>query len=118
MAAQATLTAAEKAGMDVSKEKAAILKALKEAEDSATGAKKAGAKASGDAAKAAKEYERDLDALIKKYLPAKDEAEKLAEATAVLDKAMAKGDITGEEYGKMLKSLKRTMTPPIMPLKT
>ena len=72
----------------------------------ADAAKGAGA-ANNAAAKAAKEYASELDALIKKYLPARDDAENLAEATAVLDKAMAKGDITGTEYGEMLKKLKK-----------
>ncbi|MBK8872362.1 MAG: hypothetical protein IPN19_15350 [Elusimicrobia bacterium] len=72
----------------------------------AAAAKGAGA-ANNTAAKAANKYASELDALIKKYLPARDDAENLAEATAVLDKAMAKGDITGTEYGEMLKKLKK-----------
>ena len=105
VAAQATLNAAEKAGIDVSKQKADILKALKSAEDSATGAKKAGAKASGDAAKAAKEYVSDLDALIKKFLPARDDAKKLAEATDLIAEAHAKGDLVGKDYTDMVKKV-------------
>ncbi|MBP6583167.1 MAG: hypothetical protein KA204_06845, partial [Chromatiaceae bacterium] len=72
----------------------------------AAAAKGVGA-ANNAAAKAAKDYASELDALIKKYLPARDDAKNLAEATAVLDKAMAKGDITGTEYGEMLKKLKK-----------
>ncbi|MBP7983639.1 MAG: hypothetical protein KAY97_02140 [Chromatiaceae bacterium] len=70
-------------------------------------AAKGGGAANSGAAKAAKEYTSNLDALIKRFLPARDDAENLAEATAVLDKAMAKGDITGTEYGEMLKKLKK-----------
>jgi tape measure domain-containing protein len=67
----------------------------------------AGGAAHKGAAKAANEQEKALDALIAKYLPARDDAKNLKEATAVLDKAMEAGKITGEEYGKMLKGLQK-----------
>ena len=69
--------------------------------------KKAGGagKAHATAAKAAKEYTTDLDALIKRFLPARDDAEKLAEATDLIAEAHAKGDLVGKDYTEMVKKV-------------
>jgi len=77
------------------------------AANAGAGATKGAGAAHSAAAKAANEQEKALEALIKKYLPARDDAKNLEEATAVLDKAMKAGKLTGEEYGKMLAGLKK-----------
>jgi hypothetical protein len=70
-----------------------------------TAAAKAGGAANKAAAKEAKEYEKDLDALIKQFLPARDDAEKLAEATDLIAEAHAKGDLVGKDYTEMVKKV-------------
>lgn len=71
---------------------------------SAAAAKDGGA-ANKAAAKAAKDYEKDLDALVKQFLPARADAEKLAEATDLIAEAHAKGDLVGKDYTEMVKKV-------------
>jgi hypothetical protein len=68
-------------------------------------AAKSGGAANKAAAKEAKEYEKDLDALIKQFLPARADAEKLAEATDLIAQAHAKGDLVGKDYTEMVKKV-------------
>ena len=79
-------------------------KAGASAKAGADAAKGAGA-ANNAAAKAAKDYEKDLDALIKQFLPARADAEKLAEATDLIAEAHAKGDLVGKDYTEMVKKV-------------
>ena len=67
--------------------------------------KKAGG-AHNSAAAEAKKYESELNSLIARFLPARAEAENLAKATAILDKAQAKGDITAAEYAQAIAKIK------------
>jgi len=74
----------------------------------AEAAKGAGGAAKGTA-KGVDEQTRAMDALIKKYLPARSNAEELAEGTLVLNRALAAGKISAEEYATALAGLTRDL---------
>lgn len=75
------------------------------------GAVSQGAAAHKGAAGAAKEHDTALKQLISHYLPAKDDAEKLAEGVKTLDAALAAGKISQEEYNEALKNMQRELGP-------
>jgi len=82
-----------------------ILKEFTADLEKSTTAKGGAAKAANEAAKATKDYEKDLADLVKQFLPARADAVKLAEATELIAKAHAKGDLVGKDYAEMVKKV-------------
>ena len=57
------------------------------------------------AAASVKAFDKDFAALVHQFLPARDDAEKLAKAEAILDQAMAKGKLTASEKAKAMEKI-------------
>jgi hypothetical protein len=81
-----------------------IKRGTEEAKDGAN-ATDAGGKAHGGAAKAVKAHATEIDALIKRVMPARDDTEQLANATAILADKMAKGELSAGEFAAAIDKL-------------
>ena len=77
----------------------------------AAGATDKAGKAHGGAAKAASQQASELDKLIKSVLPARDDTEQLAAATAILGEKLAKGELSAGEYAAAMEKVEAALKP-------
>ena len=68
-------------------------------------------KAHGGAAKAASQQASELDKLIASVLPARDDTEQLAAATAILGEKLAKGELSAGEYAAAMEKVEAALQP-------